>query len=119
VFFQSTPSVLERELESAVKTPPPGSEAEATTRAKAHAASVRAATSALKPNVVAFGSAAAVFIFLVVAAYLTASAADSQTSTTATQLKDLSNGLSELLVAWSGAVLGLIGGEAVGKKSAP
>ena len=118
MFFQSAPSgALETELTAALSAAPPSSN-EVPARVRAHASAVRAANSALKPNLPAFAAAAVVFMFLVVAAYLSASSADANTSTTATQMRDLSKAITDLLVAWSGAVLGLIGGEAVGKKSA-
>ena len=74
------------------------------------------ATKAPTFNANAFIGAAIVFLVLLVAAFVAASLADGQSAST-THLKDLASLTQTLLTAWSAAVLGLIGGEAVGTKT--
>lgn len=123
MFFNSPAGAvgaLETELQEAVETlPPVGADAgaEVARRVQLHASKVRSAVTALQPNVKAFAAAAIVFIFLLVVAYATANAADAGDPNVASQMRDLSGKVQGLLEAWSGAVLGLIAGEAVGKKA--
>ncbi len=57
-------------------------------------------------------------MILLAASIYVASQADAQAATvTSSQLKDLSKIVQTLLVAWSAAVIGIVAGEAVGKKS--
>lgn len=67
-------------------------------------------------NIKAFVAAAAVFLVLLVAAFVAAQMADAQTAEK-TFTQDLAGLTQTLLTAWSAAVLGLIGGEAVGAKT--
>lgn len=65
-------------------------------------------------NTEAFIGAATVFIVLLIAAFIAAQIADSQTATES-YMQNLAGLMQTLLTAWSAAVVGLIGGEAVGK----
>jgi hypothetical protein len=77
---------------------------------------VSAGRGGLSPQLWPFVAAAAVFLVLLGASIYLASAADAQAAAE-TQLKDLSKSVQTLLVAWSAAVVGLVAGEAVGKKT--
>jgi hypothetical protein len=120
LFFQAAPTqdaTLESEFKDAVLSDPPSDTAAATHQAKEHVKRVRSTATALKPNVRAFVAVAIVFIFLIFVAYATASAADAVSPDVASQMRDLSEKVQGLLQGWSGAVLGLVAGEAVGKKA--
>jgi hypothetical protein len=99
-----------------VQAPAVADDAEATATATQVAEEVQTAKGPMKINLNAFTAAATVFLVLLVAAVVTASQADAQTAAD-TLMKDLARLIQTLLTGWSGAVLGLIGGEAVGAKS--
>lgn len=67
-------------------------------------------------NTNAFVGAAIVFLVLLVAAFVAAQLADAQTAED-TFTQALAGLTQTLLTAWSAAVVGLIGGEAIGAKS--
>ncbi len=119
MFFKSQPihPALEEALTDALQEPPKGSHAEAATEARSRAGQVVAKSSGLSPQWMTFAVAAGVFLILLFGATYLAGQADAQPTGTETQLRALSKIVQDLLVGWSGAVLGLIAGEAVGKKS--
>ena len=90
------------------------SPADAVAAAKTKAAAAKGA-GAVEPNLKAFVAAGAVFLVLLIAAYVVAQAALTDGGDE-TAMDTLATAVRELLVAWSAAVLGLIGGEAVGSK---
>ena len=120
MFFKTSsvePKVADT-IEAALKAPAETDHVSARTRAKQAAAAAVSGGTGLTPQWAAFAAAAAVFVILLVASIYVASQADAQAaSVTSSQLKDLSKVVQTLLVAWSAAVIGLIAGEAVGKKS--
>ena len=120
MFFKSSnvePRVSDA-IEAALKAPPEADHATARSKAKQAAAAAVADGTGLTPQWATFAAAAVVFVILLVAAIYVAQQADAQAATvTTSQLKDLSKDVQTLLVAWSAAVIGLIAGEAVGKKS--
>lgn len=105
-----------RRVKSIVKAPPIEDDAQATATATQAVQDVQAAKGPLKVNLQAFTAAATVFLVLLIAAVVTAGVADGQNAAD-TLMKDLARLIQTLLTGWSGAVLGLIGGEAVGTKS--
>jgi hypothetical protein len=121
MFFKadSMQSDVEEALERAILAPPETNAELAKAKAKAAAADAVKGGGGLLPQWATFIAAAIVFLILLAAAIYTASLADAQPATvTSSQLKDASATIQTLLVAWSAAVVGLIAGEAVGKKSA-
>jgi membrane associated rhomboid family serine protease len=85
--------------------------------AKAEAAeAIKKAATEPGLNTEAFTGAGIVFVVLLIAAFVAAQLADQQT-VDKTYMKDLAGLLQTLLTAWSAAVVGLIGGEAVGAKT--
>jgi hypothetical protein len=105
-----------KRVKRVVQAPAVADDAEATATATQVAEEVQTAKGPMKINLNAFTAAATVFLVLLVAAVVTASQADAQTAAD-TLMKDLARLIQTLLTGWSGAVLGLIGGEAVGAKS--
>ena len=117
VFFKPTraaPDPLEAMFHDAL-TNDALSPADAEAEAKTKAAAAKAA-GAVEPNLAAFVAAAAVFVVLLISAYLIAQASLTD-GADETAMDTLATAIRELMVAWSAAVLGLIGGEAVGSKS--
>lgn len=113
VFFKQSsagPDPVEAMFRDAL-TAPPLSSADAEAAAKTKAAAAKGA-GAVEPNLAAFAAAAAVFVVLLVAAYLVAQASLTD-GADETAMDTLATAVRELLIAWSAAVLGLIGGEAV------
>lgn len=105
-----------RKVKLLVQAPAVQDEAQATATATQVAEEVQTAKGPLKINLNAFTAAATVFLVLLIAAVVTAGQADVQTAADSL-MKDLARLIQTLLTGWSGAVLGLIGGEAVGAKS--
>lgn len=120
MFFKSAsvePRVVDA-IEVALKAPAETDDASAKAKAKQAAAAVVSGGTGLAPQWATFIGAAIVFVILLAASIYVAQQADAQAATvTSSQLKDLSKVVQTLLVAWSAAVIGLIAGEAVGKKS--
>ncbi len=120
MFFKSSrvePNVSDA-IEAALKAPAETDHAAARSKAKQAAAAAVSGGTGLTPQWATFVAAAAVFVILLVASIYIAQQADAQAaSVTTSQLKDLSKAVQTLLVAWSAAVIGLVAGEAVGKKS--
>jgi hypothetical protein len=120
MFFRSSsvePRVADA-IEAALKAPAETDHESARSKAKRAAGAAVSGGTGLAPQWATFAAAAAVFVILLVASIYVAQQADAQTaSVTSSQLKDLSKVVQTLLVAWSAAVIGLIAGEAVGKKS--
>jgi hypothetical protein len=120
MFFKSSsvePRVADA-IEVALKAPAEADHVSAKSKAKQAAAAAVSAGTGLTPQWATFTAAALVFVILLVASIYVAQQADAQAATvTSSQLKDLSKVVQTLLVAWSAAVIGLIAGEAVGKKS--
>jgi hypothetical protein len=119
VFFKTVPTAtdpVEDLFREALESPAlPGPQADA--EAKTKAAAAKGAAAPVEINVRAFVAAGVVFLALLVAAYVTADAAI-RDGAAETAMDTLTGAVRELLVAWSAAVLGLIGGEAVGARSA-
>lgn len=118
LFFESAggDAVLEDQLDEALAAPGIDADNDRRVEARRRSRVVQAADRRLKPKPASFVSAAAVFLALAALAFASAWAADAQSVPDA-QLGQLSDTIRSLLAAWSGAVLGLVGGEAVGKKS--
>lgn len=118
LFFRRQPTEadpvedLVRDALRAPEMPAPQADAEARTRA----AAAKGAAEKVEPNVPAFAAAGVVFLVLLVAAFVTAQGAVGD-GAAETAMDSLAAAVRELLVAWSAAVLGLIGGEAVAAKS--
>jgi hypothetical protein len=119
MFFKSEPirPAVEEALADTLRESPPSSVSEVEAQARGRATGVVSRASGLTPQWMAFAVAAGVFLILLAAAAYLAGQADMQPADVDTQLRELSTITRELLLAWSGAVLGLIAGEAVGKKS--
>ena len=116
VFFKPTTAVQDpvEAMFRDVLTADALSPADAEAAAKTKAAAAKGA-GAVEPNLTAFVAAGAVFLVLLIAAYVVAQAALTDGGDE-TAMDTLATAVRELLVAWSAAVLGLIGGEAVGSK---
>jgi hypothetical protein len=119
MFFKSdsVQPQVELALEAAIQAPPEPSPAAAKAKAKAAAEAAVKGGTGLLPQWATFIAAAIVFDTThrddLHGGPCRCAAADSASS----QLKDASATIQTLLVAWSAAVVGLVAGEAVGKKS--
>ncbi len=120
MFFKagSVQPQVEGALADAYMAPQEGNLATAQAKAKQAASAAISGATGLVPQWATFIAAAVVFLILLAATIYVAGQADAQPKeVTTSQLKDLSKILQTLLVAWSAAVVGLIAGAAVGKKT--
>lgn len=120
LFFQESPGmdhVLEDEFDDALSLPAISDDDARRGEARRRANSAQRTTAATRPKLGTFIAAAVVFGVLLGLAFVTAQAADSDVDATVPQMQQFSELMQTLVAAWSAAVLGLIGGEAVGKKS--
>jgi hypothetical protein len=119
LFFEESPASAEdvqAELERALGEEALTDETVRHDEARRRANAVAPRATPVQPKRGAFIGAAALFVMLLGLALLTAWIADGQPDGVE-QVRKLSELIQTLITAWSAAVLGLIGGEAVGKKS--